>query len=119
MMNLGVIGNHDKITFGGTLVRELIETGKYAIINNSDKVSGGPFTRYDPGDTNDITKKSVLDIAIVSIELLSFVKEFLIDDKAKYSMERPVNINGKFNLRKSDHYTILMKFENIPKKTKE
>ena len=32
--HLGVNGNHDKISFGGSLVRDLIDTGDVILVNN-------------------------------------------------------------------------------------
>ena len=55
--NLGIKNNHDKISFGGTLIRELIATKKYILASNTDKVLGGPFTRFDPSDPNNNAKK--------------------------------------------------------------
>ena len=39
-------GNHDKVTPGGKLIIELLETDKYVLVNSSDNTEGGPFTRY-------------------------------------------------------------------------
>ena len=58
-----VKGNeNDKVSFGGLLVRELLETGNYVLVNASNKVKGGPFTRYDPAYPGRDDKKSVLDL---------------------------------------------------------
>ena len=38
----GVIGNHDNISYGGKLVRELIKTGEYIMVNNMNIAKGGP-----------------------------------------------------------------------------
>ena len=47
---LGVKGNHPEVTFGGELVRELVASNEYFIVNNDDVARGGPFTRIDPAD---------------------------------------------------------------------
>ena len=44
----GVKGNHDKISFGGELVRSLLYNGEYVCLNNIKIACGGPFTRFDP-----------------------------------------------------------------------
>ena len=36
--------NHDEVSYGGKLIRDLISTGKYNLLNSSDKVENGPFT---------------------------------------------------------------------------
>ena len=48
--HLGVKGNKDKVSHGGKLVRELIATEEYCLVNNLDITVGGPFTRVDPAD---------------------------------------------------------------------
>ena len=50
--DLGMSGNHGKVTFGGELVRGLFASGKYMCMNNSSKTEGGPFTRFDPVTQN-------------------------------------------------------------------
>ena len=64
----------DRVSFGGQLVRDFIDTGKYILVNASKKVIGGPFTRYDPSDPNNNDKKSVLELCIVSRELFIYVE---------------------------------------------
>ena len=59
-------GNHEKISVGGALVRELLSSGKYVLVNSLDNVEGGPFTRYEPNDFNNREKRSCLDLAIIS-----------------------------------------------------
>ena len=36
----------DKTSFGGQQVKDLIDTGKYTLVNATNKVVGGPYTRY-------------------------------------------------------------------------
>ena len=38
--HLGVVGNHEKISYGGTLVRDLIEAGDLILVNNTEKAEG-------------------------------------------------------------------------------
>ena len=40
----GVKGNKDKITPGGQLIRNLVKTERYVLVNNLDLVEGGPWT---------------------------------------------------------------------------
>ena len=42
--------NHPKVSHGGDLVRELIDSENYVLVNASNKTDGGPFTRYEPND---------------------------------------------------------------------
>ena len=83
---LGIKGNTNEISYGGSLVRSLISTGKYVFANNSDKRVGGPNTRIDPSDSS---KGSVLDVVIVSKTLDKNIEKFIIDDEYKYAMQYP------------------------------
>ena len=38
-----VPGNHTKVSYGGQLVRDLIETEEYILVNSTDVVNGGPY----------------------------------------------------------------------------
>ena len=38
----GIKGNHDKISRGGKLIRELLATKEYVLVNNTEKAVGGP-----------------------------------------------------------------------------
>ena len=70
-----VEGNHSRVTFGGQLIRDLLSTEKYILVNSTNKVEGGPFTRYDPSDPNCSAKKSCLDLFIISRELIKHVEK--------------------------------------------
>ena len=51
----GVSGNHEKVSYGGKLVHQLLATKEYLLLNNTEKCKGGPFARYDPSDpTNEL-----------------------------------------------------------------
>ena len=84
-----------KISFGGNLLRALLDTGDYVCLNNSDKREGGPFTRFEPSCPDDITKQSCLDLVIVSKRLVPYVERVLIDSKKEFSPIRPIS---KINL---------------------
>ena len=47
---LGVAGNKPGISYGGKLVRDLVASGEYVIVNNLALAEGGPWTREDPAD---------------------------------------------------------------------
>lgn len=102
-------GNRDKVTFGGKKIVHLVESGMYKVINASELVIGGPFTRYDPSDPFNDSKKSALDLCIVSAELSEFVDTFEIDSERKFTPFRPGN--GK--LHYTDHYSINLIFKNL------
>ena len=54
-------GNDNKVAFGGQLVRDFISTDKYILVNSTNKVVNGPFTRHDPSDPKCQNKKSFSD----------------------------------------------------------
>ena len=106
-----VRGNHEKVSYGGKLIKELLNTKKYVLLNNSAKVKGGPFTRYNPADPQDENSKSCIDLIILSRELLKYVKEVIIDKNFNFTPGRPL---GNNKMCYPDHYGIIFVMENIP-----
>jgi hypothetical protein len=107
---LGVSGGNELITFGGSLVRDLLATEDYILINNSNKTTGGPFTRFDPAGK---AKKSCLEFVIVSAFLEPFVKELIIDSSGQFPIQRVVTRAGKLKFILSDHYTLIFTLSNL------
>ena len=56
------------------MVRDLLKTGKYTLVNATAKGEGGPFTMYDPSNPKDDCRKSALDLIIISKELFKYGK---------------------------------------------
>ena len=107
-----VEGNEkDKISFGGNLIKDWLETGSYVLVNASNKCVGGPFTRYDPADPNNDEKKSLLSLCIVSKELFPFIEKLVIDKEKLFTPLRPINSQ---KVVYTDHYSLLLVFKNIP-----
>ena len=94
-------GNHAKVTFGGNLIRNMLKTEKYYLVNSSPKVEGGPFTRYDPADPTSDSKKSCLDLFIISKELLKYVDKLIIDNNFIFTPSRPIS---KIKMVYPDHF---------------
>ena len=61
-----ITGNNSKVSFGGSLLRNFLESNPYVLLNNHENAIGGPFTRYDPFVPNNEDSKSCLDLVIVS-----------------------------------------------------
>ena len=101
-------GNKEKISFGGTLIRELLDTEKYLLVNASSKVVGGPFTRFDPANPD---KKSCLDLVLISKELSKYVYKLTIDKHLSFTPGRPVT---KTKTIFSDHRSFILEFRYIP-----
>ena len=69
----GVKGNKHHVTYGGQLVRDLLSTNKYILLNGLSIAEGGPWTWVDRSNSE---VKSCLDLGIVSAGLLPFVTTF-------------------------------------------
>ena len=103
-------GNHNKVSFGGKLINDLLDTDKYVLLNASSKVKGGPFTRFDPSCPNDESSMSCIDLAIASTGLAMYLDEFKIDRNQDITPFRPLKIGCTF----PDHFAIIIKFKDIP-----
>ena len=104
---------NDKVTNGGELVREFLDNGDYILVNASDRVSGGPFTRYDPADPDNDLKKSALSFCIISKELYQYVGSMTIDKEKHFT---PFRTLSRKKVTFTDHYSIELIFHNIPLK---
>ena len=105
---LGVKGNKEKVSFGGELVRDLVESKDYVIFNNLEIAVGGPWTREDPADGG----LSCLDLAIGSVNLLPFLRVVEVDSRRKVSAKRvKVNRKGEISLTFPDHFPVIVELE--------
>ena len=102
------------MTYGGKLIKQLIDTGKYYLVNSSEKTIGGPFTRYDPRDPSSDDSKAALDLMIISIDLMKYLCKLEIDKNMNWTPCRSI---GPAKLRFTDHYPLLLILKNIPLKT--
>ena len=111
--NLGVEGNHQEISYGGRLLRNLLATDNWTLVNGMGKevVEGGPFTREDPA-TGIL---SCLDLFIVSKELRPFVTKLTIDKEKKMTVARAIKQKSNVKLVYSDHFSLLLSLTNLPK----
>ena len=93
---LGVPGNSPEVSLGGRLLRELLATGNWVLVNGlgQETVQGGPFTRKDPATGT----QSCLDLFIVSRELRPYVQGLVIDSKRELAVGRAVKIGNSFRL---------------------
>ena len=64
-------------------MHKLLESGEYMLVNNTTKAIGGPFTRVDPHDPDNLEKRSLLDLCIVSKNLFPFLNIMIIDKERK------------------------------------
>ena len=108
-------GNHDKTTLGGKLLIELLDGGKYALVNALDVCTGGPFTRYDSKDPSNDDKKSAIDLVVISSSLLPYVEKLEVDKQLKWTPYR-VKRNS---MKHPDHYALMLTLNNIPMRNKK
>ena len=106
-------GNYksNKLGHGGWQIKRLIDTGKYVLVNSTDKTINGPYTRYDPSDPSNLEKKSILDLCILSKELFRYVHSLIIDDKLERT---PFHVVSGGKRVHSDHYSLLLSLEGVP-----
>ena len=75
-----VNGNHPKTSCGGKLILDLVKGNEYVLVNATDVVVNGPFTHYNPTDPNNVSKKSLLDLVIVSKGIVPYIEKLEIDN---------------------------------------
>ena len=111
---LGVPGNHAKVSYGGKLVRETLAEGRLVLLNSM--AEGGPFTWVDPANSENM---SCLDLVMCSVDLLPFVKRMLIDSERKVTPKRVVSRNKGMKFVFADHLPIIIVLEgmNVSKRT--
>ena len=116
---LGVPDNHSEITLGGKLLRELLASGNWVLVNGTGKevVSGGPFTRIDPATG----KASCLNLFIVSKELKPYIRKLEIDNERKLGIARAQKNKkkGRYKLVFPDHFPLILTLENLPLEKEE
>ena len=109
----GVEGNKPKISYGGHLIRSMIKDRLYIVINNLDIVIGGPWTFVDRQDNN---RKSCLDIGIMSVSLIPYLTSVVVDVERKFTPRRTIKTKKKTTSIFTDHYSLKVEFEDIPRK---
>ena len=110
---LVVPGNNREVSLGGRLLRDLLDTRNWTLVNGMGQqvVRGGPFTRKDPATNN----MSCLDLFVVSRELLPYVKELFIDSEREYAVSRAVRTGNGHKLVYSDHFSCLLTLTDLPR----
>jgi hypothetical protein len=99
---LGVPGTKPGVSYGGKLVRQLLEEDGYFLLNGLDLAEGGPWTRVDPATGG----LSCLDLAIGSANLLPYVRRLEVDSGRKFTPKRVVYKDGKYGFTYTDHFAL-------------
>ena len=113
----GVPGNHPEVSLGGRLLRELLATRDWTLVNGlgEEVVQGGPYTRSDPATGN----RSCLDLFVASRELMPYVTNLSIDSERKNTIARIVKNKRKRRIIYPDHFSSILTFKNLPRKREE
>ena len=114
---LGVPENNEEVSLGGKLLRGLLASKNWFLVNGMGKevVSGGPFTRIDPATG----KASCLDLFIVNKELKPYISKLEIDSERKLGIARVEKKSKKYRLIYPDHFPVLLTLENLPLRKEE
>ena len=110
--SFGIKGNRPRVSYGGKLLIELLETGEYILGNSNHKVEGGPWTWVSRADSR---VRSCIDLVIMSADLAPYLKRIKIDNKQEFAPARVRMVDGRKKLIFSDHYPLVIEFENLPK----
>ena len=90
--HLGIPGNHPEVSVGGQLIRDLVKSGDWMLVNSmEEKVVGGPYTRLDPATGH----LSCLDLWICTNGLAPHIKCLEIDSGRRMLVARPVQREGR------------------------
>ena len=111
---LGIKGNKVKVSYGGQLLRDLMEEENYVLLNNLELATGGPWTREDPATGG----KSALDLAIASPNLLPYVRAVMVDRERTFSAARVTVKAGMVSLTHPDLYPVILTLEMPTNKEK-
>ena len=102
-------GDPHLISDNGKLLSEMIKRQNLTIINSSEKCYGGPITRTRIA--NGKKEESCIDFILASAELDQHLSEAIIDCDQLYSMTKYTTTKGNVSVKRSDHYSIIAKFE--------
>ena len=103
----------ERVSYRGKQLVKLLETGKYILVNSSNLSSGGPYTWYDPSDPKNDSKKSILDLCLVSEDLFLHVESLTIDQDLQFT---PYRVIGQNKVTFTDHYSLKLVLKNLLRK---
>ena len=85
------------------------------MVNSTKYAVGGPFTWYDDADPKNESKKSCLDLVMISKALVKHIDQLFIDKNLNWTPARPIS---KTKMRYTNHYALIFKLKNLPRKPK-
>ena len=107
----GVKGNKTNISYGGKLLRDLLETEEYILLNNLDIVEGGPWTWVSRANQG---VRSCLDLAVISRNLLPFVSKVIVDREQRFTPYRVIKRRTGITSYHSDHFSFKVILSGMP-----
>ena len=107
----GVAGNHNRVSYGGGLIRDMIKKRDCIMLNNL--ADGGPWTWIQRGKES---SKSCLDLAICSRDLLPFVKSVIIDKERHFTPRRVIWKNNSFSSAYTNHLPVEVVLIEMPRR---
>ena len=90
----------------------MIQECPYVVINNLDIVVGGPWTWIDRQDRS---RKSCLDLGLMSASLLPFLTKVEIDKEKKITPRRVIKKKKEMTTIFTDHFSLKNEFTGIPR----
>ena len=70
---------------------------------------------YDDADPKNESKKSCLDLVMISKALVKHIDQLFIDKNLNWTPGRPIS---KTKMRYTNHYALIFKLKNLPRKPK-
>ena len=108
----GIKDNHEKVSYRGKLIKEMLEEKEIFLVNSMEIVENGPWTWESRSDPD---KKSCLDLVMVSENLLPYISSLVVDTNREYSPCRVTKKGSRLSRIHSDHYTMVLSMKNLPK----
>ena len=93
-------------------IRNLIKTDQYALIINLDLVVGGPWTWVDRQDN---ARTSCLDLGIVSVSLVPFITNVIVDNNRNFTSRRVIQRKKKTKTIYTDHFSLKIELKGMPR----
>lgn len=104
--HLGISGNTSKINTNGRKLREMIDRRNLILLNDTN-LCQGKWTRVDKSNQS----KSIIDLAVCNENMISKIKEMIVDEDRKYVLTRVNKKDGKYVEIPSDHNSIFIEIE--------
>ena len=106
-------GDPHPMSENGKLLEGMIRRQNMVIVNKSSKCKGGPITRKRLVEGK--IEESCIDFILVSNGLEQYLVSATIDENRIYALTKYTTTKGFPSIKKSDHYSIIAKF-NIQEK---